>query len=51
MKMIISSGDKNCGPFRIKVMETDDSIIWTVFAGRNSGIFKGITELEFEKDQ
>jgi len=44
-------GDKNCGPFRVKIIETDDTIIWTDFKSRFSEYFRTIVKLEFEKEQ
>lgn len=44
-------GDRDCGPFRVKIIETDDTIIWTDFKSRYSEYFRTIDKLEFEKEK
>lgn len=44
-------GDKNCGPFRIRVIETENTIVWTDFSHGTSRYDKSISKFEFDKEQ
>lgn len=44
-------GEKDCGPFRVRIIEMENSIIWTDFDSRNTIINKNIIKFEFEKNQ
>jgi len=44
-------GDKDCGPFRIRVIETENTIVWTDFSHRPVRVDESISKFEFDKEQ